>query len=75
MNDNEGYDKYEVGQKIWWKGAKGRFLFMVREIHPSVSDYYALDAVYAHNCLDVPDNWAHARDMRPLQLPPFGRVG
>lgn len=75
MNDEDrNPDKYEVGQKVWWKSPKGvRFLFRVRQIHPSCADTYELEAVYADNCLDVPDNWANARDMRPLQLPEVAR--
>lgn len=59
-------NKLTVGQKVWWKNPNtGReFYAVIREINPSVEGYYSLDAVFADNCLDMPDNWAAERDIR-----------
>jgi hypothetical protein len=60
-------EKLKVGQRVWWKSPAGKeFYVEIRASHPheDLSDYYALDAVFADNCLDMPDNWAHVRDLR-----------
>jgi hypothetical protein len=69
---NGGKMTYKVGQRVWWKSQKGvEFYAQVRALHPHAdcSDCYALDAVFADNCSDMPDNWANARDMRPVDAP------
>ena len=58
----------KIGQRVWWKNpSTGReFYAEIRGHHPhaDLSDYYELSAVFAENCSDMPDNWAHIRDIR-----------
>ena len=65
-------NKFSVGQKVWWKNPNtGReFFAVIREINHSAEGYYDLSAVFADNCLDMPDNWAAERDLRPVEPPP-----
>jgi len=58
---------YEIGQRVWWTRHDGRQFYMeIRSKHPhaDLSDYYSLQAVFADNCLDVPDSWVSASSLQ-----------